>query len=150
MDTIASFEINHLTLKEGIYISRIDDDIVTYDLRITLPNKFFLDNDCMHTIEHLFAVYSRNHKIYGKHIIYFGPMGCRTGFYLLVRNLSHEKALELTKEAFLYIKDYNGIIPGTTEIECGNYKEHSLSKAKQTAGEFYNKIKNNTIENLTY
>ena len=100
MKTIASFEVDHTKLVPGIYISRIDGDITTYDLRFVVPNGgAYLPVAAMHTIEHLFAVYARN-SAYGAHIIYFGPMGCRTGFYLLVRDADHTKVLDLIRELF--------------------------------------------------
>ena len=134
MDKIASFQINHDTLTPGLYISRIDGDIVSYDLRCVCPNRPpFLDNAVMHTMEHLFATYVRNSDE-KEHIVYFGPMGCRTGFYFLTRSLSHERAIALTKEALAFIAAYDGEIPGTKPAECGNYLEHDLAGAKACAG----------------
>ena len=109
MKTIPSFQIDHNILKKGIYISRIDDDITTYDIRMREPNREpVMTNAAMHTIEHLFATYVRNTE-FGDNIIYFGPMGCRTGFYLLMRNTSNEDALE-------YIKTV--ITPGGIISDC--------------------------------
>jgi S-ribosylhomocysteine lyase len=151
METIASFEVDHTKLKPGIYISRIDADIKTYDLRVTAPNKEFIENGTIHTIEHLFAVHARNGK-YGKNIIYFGPMGCRTGFYLLTRELSDEEALELIKETILYIADYpdDKPVPGQSEKECGNYRDHDLKGAKKLASVYYNTIKGWKTADLSY
>ncbi len=152
MKTIASFEVDHTKLKEGIYLSRIDGDVVTYDLRFIVPNNpenIYMENAAMHTIEHLFAVSARNGK-YGKNIIYFGPMGCRTGFYLLTVNLSHSEAIELIKETVLFISEYEGKIPGTDIKECGNYKEHDLSGAKKLCREYYDKIKNWNENRIIY
>ncbi|MEG1993432.1 MAG: S-ribosylhomocysteine lyase, partial [Oscillospiraceae bacterium] len=96
MKTIPSFDIDHTKLKRGMYISRIDDDVVTYDVRMREPNNGdYLSNEGMHTIEHLYATYVRNTE-YDDNIIYVGPMGCRTGFYFLTRNLPHKDALKLT------------------------------------------------------
>lgn len=131
MEKIASFKINHDTLTEGIYTSRIDGDIVTYDIRMRKPNSgSFLDTDAIHTVEHLFATYVRNSE-YSNSIIYFGPMGCRTGCYLLVRDdVKPEQVIELVKQSFNFIKNYDGEIPGSKKEECGNYLDHSLEKAK--------------------
>lgn len=137
MDRIASFCVDHNVLPRGVHVSRIDGDITTYDLRMKKPNKEeVLENSAIHTIEHLFATYVRN-SAFASAIIYFGPMGCRTGFYFLVRDLEMDKVLELTKEAFLFIKDYEGEIPGCSEVECGNCLDHSLEKAKKEAALYY-------------
>ncbi|MDF2685387.1 MAG: LuxS protein involved in autoinducer synthesis [Clostridia bacterium] len=151
METIASFEVDHTKLKPGIYISRIDTDIKTYDLRVTAPNKEFLGYGAIHTVEHLFAVHARNGK-YGKNIVYFGPMGCRTGFYLLTREFSDEEALMLIKETILYISQYpdDNSIPGQSEKECGNYLEHDLKSAKKIASDYFNIIKGWKISDLAY
>lgn len=150
MKTIKSFETDHDILTEGVYISRKDGDIVTYDLRVIKPNTPpFPSTACMHTVEHIIAVYVRNGE-FGKNIVYFGPMGCRTGFYLLTRGLTDEKALSLVKDAFAYAADYEGDIPGATKKECGNYLDHDLGAAKELCREYCNKIKALTVENLKY
>ena len=129
MKTIPSFQIDHNILKKGIYISRIDDDITTYDIRMREPNReVVMTNAAMHTIEHIFATYVRNTE-FGDNIIYFGPMGCRTGFYFLVRDMSQEDALELIKDTVFKCKNHTGEIPGNTAAECGNYKEHDFNGA---------------------
>lgn len=136
MDRIASFCVDHNTLLPGIYISRVDGDIVTYDIRMRKPNvPPFLANPAMHTIEHLFATYARNSE-FRDHVIYFGPMGCRTGFYFLVRDMDHTDAIRLMTDAFRFIADFTGIVPGTTAAECGNYLEHDLDEAKKEASNF--------------
>lgn len=133
MKRIASFEVDHTSMKKGIYISRIDGDIVTYDIRTRLPNREkVMDNDAIHTVEHLFATFVRNSPHSDK-IIYFGPMGCRTGFYFLTRGLSNEEVISLTKDSMSFIAQYEGEIPGTTEVECGNFAEHSLEGARKEA-----------------
>ena len=105
MKTIPSFQIDHNILKRGIYISRIDDDITTYDIRMKEPNREpVLTNSAIHTIEHIFATYVRNTE-FGDNIIYFGPMGCRTGFYFLTRSLSDNYSIQLIKDAFEYIAE---------------------------------------------
>lgn len=103
----------------------------------------------MHTVEHLFATYVRN-STYGDRVIYFGPMGCRTGFYFLVRNLTHCDAIRLVQEAFAFILQYTGKIPGVSEAECGNYQEHSLEKARLYSAKMIQVLKNWTKEQLTY
>ncbi|MCD7828453.1 MAG: S-ribosylhomocysteine lyase [Clostridiales bacterium] len=136
MEKIESFKVDHTKLMPGMYVSRTDGDVTTYDIRTRRPNcEPVMDNASIHTIEHLFATYVRNSKLSSK-IIYFGPMGCRTGFYFLVRNMSREDALELTCEAFRFIRDYEGEIPGASAEECGNYREHSLEGAKREADRF--------------
>lgn len=133
MEKIESFQIDHRKLPCGMYISRKDGDIITYDIRTRKPNKEkVMDNDAMHSVEHLFATFVRNSDVKGK-IIYFGPMGCRTGFYFITRDLEHSKAIELVKEAFSFISQYESEIPGCSEVECGNYKDHSLKGAIEEA-----------------
>ena len=121
MKKIASFTINHDVLEKGMYISRVDGDVVTYDIRMKKPNNpenDYLSNGTMHTIEHIFATFARNSE-FSDDIVYVGPMGCRTGFYFLVRDkISHEQALDLVKKTFAFIKDFEGEIPGATRIEC--------------------------------
>ena len=150
MKKIASFTVNHDTLMPGVYVSRIDGDITTYDMRFIKPNTPpFLPNSVMHTIEHLFATYARNSR-YADNVIYFGPMGCRTGFYFLVRDMSEQEALDLIKETVKKCAEHTGDIPGNTAAECGNYKEHDLEGAKKALNEYYDKLKNYTVDNLKY
>lgn len=133
MQRIKSFQIDHNTLHPGLYISRVDGDITTYDLRFIRPNTPpFLSTPSMHTIEHLFATYVRNSPQKDE-VIYFGPMGCRTGFYFLVRHIPPQQVIALVQQALAFIADYTGEIPGTTPAECGNYKEHDLETAKKDA-----------------
>lgn len=136
MKKIASFTVDHDTLKKGMYISRIDGDIVTYDVRMKKPNGGdYLDMAAAHTIEHLFATYSRNTSL-AENVIYIGPMGCRTGFYFLVRNrISHSDAIKIVKESMEFIRDFSGEIPGVSAKECGNYLEHNLALAKEIAAD---------------
>ena len=151
MKKIASFTVNHDVLEKGMYISRIDGDIVTYDVRMKKPNNGdYLENAAMHTFEHLFATYARNTK-YAENIVYVGPMGCRTGFYFIVRDaISHEEAIKIALESFEFIKNFEGEIPGTKKEECGNYLEHSLEGAKAIGADMYNVLKNWTVEKMTY
>lgn len=147
---IASFEVNHDVLQRGIYTSRIDGDITTYDIRMKLPNKgVYLNNPAMHTIEHLIATFVRNSK-FSNRIIYFGPMGCRTGFYLLVRDIEPGDVIALVRDAFNFLAEFEGEIPGVSSIECGNYLEHDLEDAKREAKEYLPVIENYTVEQLKY
>ena len=130
INKIASFEVDHDKIGVGIYVSRIDGDITTYDLRTRVPNsEDYLDDVTMHSVEHMLATYLRNSAI-GKNVIYFGPMGCRTGFYLLTRNLSNETVLYELKLALQKTINHQGEIFGGTKKECGNYKCLSLESAK--------------------
>jgi S-ribosylhomocysteine lyase len=150
MEKIASFQVDHTKFSVGMYISRIDGDIVTYDVRMVKPNGgVYISNPSLHTIEHLFATYARNSE-YGNNIIYVGPMGCRTGFYLLTRNLPHENAISLVKSAYRFIADFNGEIPGCSAVECGNYLEHDLVSAKRDVLPLLEKLENYTVEMLDY
>lgn len=150
---IASFTINHNTLEKGMYISRIDDDIITYDLRMKKPNNEYndyLDNNALHTFEHLFATYVRNTE-YSDKIIYVGPMGCRTGFYFIVRDsLPHNIAIRLVKETMDFILDFEGEIPGSKKEECGNYLAHSLEGAKEISKEMKAVLSSWTEADLLY
>lgn len=134
MKPIASFTINHNTLVPGFYISRTDGDVVTYDVRFKAPNAGdYLTDGAMHTIEHLFATYMRN-TAQADAVIYVGPMGCRTGFYLLMRDtVPPSLARALTREAMEYIRTYEGPVPGATKAACGNYRSHSLPGARRAA-----------------
>lgn len=133
MEKIESFRIDHRVLTKGIYVSRTDGDIITYDIRMTKPNvEAAMDPKAAHTIEHLGATLLRN-GAYQKDIIYFGPMGCMTGFYLIVRMLDINTVIELMKEVYQQIAVWDKEIPGATSEECGNYQFMDLEKAKQSA-----------------
>lgn len=150
MKRIASFEVDHTNLQKGMYISRVDGDVVTYDIRTRKPNaEEVMDNASIHTVEHLFATFVRNSPLTDK-IIYFGPMGCRTGFYFLVRDMDHADAIKLTQDAFDFIASFDGEIPGVSAAECGNYRDHSLTGAKREAEIFLPVIKNVTVDSLKY
>ena len=156
MERIASFTINHLLLEPGVYISRKDyageEVLTTFDLRFTTPNKEpVMSTAEVHTIEHLGATFLRNHPTMKERVVYFGPMGCRTGFYFLVRDkISHQEALDLFRESLNFIKDFTGKIPGTNKIECGNYLEHDLEGAKKIAKDMSEVLKNWTVEKMRY
>ena len=150
MKRIASFEVDHTDLQKGMYISRVDGDVVTYDIRTRRPNvEEVMDNASIHTVEHLFATFVRNSPLSDK-IIYFGPMGCRTGFYFLVRDMAHADAIKLTQDAISFIASYEGEIPGVSAAECGNYRDHSLEGAIKEAQLFLPVIKNVTEADLKY
>lgn len=150
MKTIQSFRINHDTLTPGLYTSRVDGDVVTYDLRFVHPNTPpFLEVAAMHTLEHLFATYVRN-SAYEDQIIYFGPMGCRTGFYFLTRGMTEEQVIALTQETLSFIAAYTGEIPGATRRECGNYREHDLDGARAYAAAEVKALAGWTPERLAY
>lgn len=150
MKQIESFRINHDRLTEGLYLSRIDGDVVTYDLRFVRPNTPpFLEVPAMHTLEHLFATYVRS-SAFEDHIVYFGPMGCRTGFYFLTRGMTHEQVITLVQDTLRFIAEFEGDIPGATRIECGNYREHDLTKAREYAAAQAKLLQNWTVEKLTY
>ena len=130
---IASFEVNHNLLCEGIYVSRIDGDVTTYDMRTRVPNAGdYMDNLTMHSLEHMFATYVRSSEI-GDRVIYFGPMGCQTGFYLLVRNSDNGEVLGVVKKVLSRIVNHEGEIFGKSAIECGNFRNLDLDAAKAEA-----------------
>ena len=151
MKKIASFTVNHDKLQKGMYISRVDGDVITYDIRMKTPNAGdYLSNGALHTFEHLFATYARNSAL-SDSVIYVGPMGCRTGFYFLLRDrVSRAEALALVKESFAFIEQFEGEIPGSRREECGNYLEHDLSGAKETAADMLCVLKNRTPEKMEY
>ena len=133
MERIQSFCVDHDYIDEGIYVSRIDGDIITFDMRTRRPNMGdYMDNITMHSLEHMFATYIRNSDI-GDRVIYFGPMGCRTGFYLLVRDLPNDTVLCEVISALEKIIEHNGEVFGATRKECGNYMELDLECAKKEA-----------------
>lgn len=143
MKQIASFTIDHDLLEKGMYVSRIDGDVITYDIRMKKPNQGdYLSNGALHTFEHLFATYARNSR-YAQDVVYVGPMGCRTGFYFLLRDaVSRQEALELVRESFRFIVNFEGEIPGSKRRECGNYLEHDLPGAKAVAADMLEVLKN--------
>ncbi|OOB77307.1 MAG: S-ribosylhomocysteinase [Epulopiscium sp. Nele67-Bin002] len=157
MEKIASFTINHLDLLRGIYVSRIDyvsdNPITTYDIRMKQPNVEPVMNTAeIHTIEHLGATFLRNHPVKRDEVIYFGPMGCRTGFYLLLKgNASSREILPLVEEMFAFIAQFHGEVPGATARDCGNYFDINLPMARFEARKYLSEIL--TVikeENLVY
>ncbi len=151
MKTIASFQVNHDLLDKGMYISRIDGDVVTYDIRMKKPNGGdYLSNASLHTFEHLFATYARNSEL-SDEVVYVGPMGCRTGFYILIRDsVPYVQVIELVKSSFEYILNFSGEIPGSRRQECGNYREHDLQGAKETAADMLKVLEEWKITDLSY
>lgn len=151
MKTIASFNINHDLLDVGMYTSRVDGDVVTYDVRMKKPNAGeYLEDSDLHTFEHLFATFARNSE-YSDSVVYVGPMGCRTGFYFLVRDsISPEKAINIVYDAFCFIADFDGTIPGSERKECGNYVAHDLVAAKKYAKDMLPILRDWTVEKLVY
>lgn len=130
---ITSFTVDHTKIVPGIYVSRTDGDIVTYDMRHRTPNAGeYIDTLTMHSLEHMFATYVRSSEI-GENVIYYGPMGCRTGFYLLVRDTPHETILRVTIDVLKRIINHDGEMFGASEVECGNFRELSLESAKTEA-----------------
>ena len=136
MKRITSFCVDHDFIVPGMYISRIDGDVTTFDLRTRRPNAdCYMDHITMHSLEHMFATYIRNSSI-GPSVLYFGPMGCRTGFYLLVRDLEPAQVLAAVKETLARVVAHDGEMFGNTRKECGNYRELSLEAAKAECAEF--------------
>ncbi len=151
MKKIASFTVDHDKLPKGMYISRVDGDCITYDIRTRVPNKEeVMKNDAIHTLEHLVATYVRNTE-FADHIIYFGPMGCRTGFYLITRDkVSNADAIKMIQDALEFSANYTDEIPGITAKECGNYKDHDLNGATNEAKMMLDVLKNWNQELLVY
>ncbi len=150
MKRIASFEVDHNVLTEGVYLSRKDGDVTTWDIRFVKPNTPpFLEMPAVHTIEHLFATFVRNSP-FSERIIYFGPMGCRTGFYFLTRDMTDAQVLALVKETLRFIAAFEGDIPGVSAVECGNWKEHDLLTAKRYAAEMAQKLEPKTAADMRY
>ena len=139
MDTknqIVSFQVDHDIITPGVYVSRIDGDILTLDLRTRTPNGgAYMDNLTMHSVEHMFATYIRNSEIADK-VIYFGPMGCQTGFYLCVRDLSVDKVYPVILDVLQKIVNHDSEMYGATRKECGNYQNLSLAAAKNECGAY--------------
>ena len=157
MEKIASFTIDHIKLQPGVYVSRKDhigaEVITTFDLRMTSPNEEPVMNTAeVHTIEHLGATFLRNHPEYKDKTVYFGPMGCRTGFYLLLAgDLSSKDIVPLMVEMFEFIRDYKGEVPGASPKDCGNYLLHDLPMAKYESKKYLEEVLNVIKEeNLIY
>lgn len=146
MEKIASFTIDHIKLKPGVYVSRKDhvgaETITTFDLRMTSPNDEPVMNTAeVHTIEHLGATFLRNHPVFGSKTVYFGPMGCRTGFYLLLAGDYESKDIvDLVKEMFVFIRDFKDEVPGASPKDCGNYLDMNLGMANYLAKKYLDEV----------
>lgn len=150
MEKIKSFQVDHTKFGVGMYISRIDRDITTFDLRMVKPNGgVYLSNPSMHTIEHLMATYVRSSR-FGENILYAGPMGCRTGFYLLTTGISEADSIALVRDTLRFISEFEGKIPGYSEVECGNYLEHDLENARKDVLPLLKMLNNYMPEMLQY
>jgi len=156
MEKITSFQVDHLRLKPGVYVSRRDkfSDVVltTFDLRFKEPNKEpVMDQPALHTIEHLCATFLRSHGEWNSKTVYFGPMGCRTGFYVIFAgDYKSEDILPLLKEMFDWIEKFEGAIPGASAAECGNWREQNIEMAKWECHRFAALLKNPKKEILEY
>lgn len=156
MNKITSFTIDHEKLLKGVYVSRKDTiketTLTTFDIRMKQPNNEPVMNTAeMHTIEHLGATFLRNHEGFKENIIYFGPMGCRTGFYLIVaRDIDSHTILPLIKELFEFISKYNDIVPGASAVECGNFLDMNLNMARVESMRYLEVLNSCTDKNLEY
>lgn len=156
MDKIPSFNVNHLELLPGIYVSRKDHvgdyTLTTFDVRMTRPNfEPVLQTAEIHAMEHIGATFLRQHPIYGDQVIYFGPMGCRTGFYLILKgDLTSNSLVGLIKELFKHIADYDAPLPGACARDCGNYLDMNLPMAKYEARRFFERIEDIQSSQLNY
>ena len=157
MERIASFQVDHIRLNRGIYVSRIDEIngnyLTSFDIRMKLPNREPVINIAeLHTMEHLGATFLRNHSVWKEKIVYFGPMGCRTGFYLILKGkLESKDIVELIKELYKFMAEFKGDIPGATAIECGNYLDQNLPMANYEAKKYLKEtLENLEEENLNY
>lgn len=149
MEKIASFTVNHLTLLPGVYVSRHDNfngaDITTFDIRMTRPNFEPVMNTAeIHTIEHLGATFLRNHPEFGGKIVYFGPMGCRTGFYMLIAGkYTSAQIVPLVKDMFAFMADFKDDVPGACARDCGNFRDMNLPMANYLADKFLREVLSN-------
>ena len=157
MEKITSFTIDHIKLEPGLYVSRKDkvgtETVTTFDLRVTNPNEEPVMNTAeIHTMEHLAATYLRNEPTWKERVLYFGPMGCRTGFYLLMKgDLSSREILGLVTDCFRFIRDFRGEVPGASAKDCGNYLDLNLSMAKWHAEKYIREVlENPTEDRLVY
>ncbi|MHB9293065.1 S-ribosylhomocysteine lyase [Hollandina sp. SP2] len=156
MEKIASFQVDHLRLKPGVFVSRKDRFgvlvLTTFDLRFKVPNKEpVIDMPALHTIEHLGATFLRSHKEWGNRMVYFGPMGCRTGFYLILEgDRSSPEILPLLREMMDWILMFQGTIPGAAPAECGNWREQNLDMAQWEVRRYAEIVEHPSTENLNY
>ena len=150
MKRITSFSVDHTCLKRGVYLSREDGDVRTWDVRMKEPNKGdYLAPAAIHTLEHLFATYARN-SAYQDGVIYVGPMGCRTGMYFLTRGLTDAQVLDCIRESYRFIAAFEGKIPGAKIEECGNYQDQDLADCKREAAEYLKVLEGLRPEDMKY
>ncbi len=150
MQRIPSFSIDHTRLERGLYLSRQDDDVLTWDVRMKEPNHGdYLSTGTIHTIEHLFATYARNSE-WKDGIIYIGPMGCRTGCYFLTRGLTYQQVLDCVRESFRFMAEFDGEIPGAKVEECGNYQDHDLKGCNEEAAKYLEVVEKLTTDDMKY
>lgn len=150
MEKIKSFTINHNVLMPGFYVSREDGDIITYDLRTRRPNMGdYMSNSTMHSVEHMFATIVRNSDI-ADDVVYFGPMGCQTGFYLVVKNQEPKKVFDVTKNVLEQIIAYDGPVFGASAIECGHYENLDLEEAHVECKKYLEVLNAQTNMEFTY
>ena len=156
MEKITSFTIDHIKLQPGLYVSRKDavgaETVTTFDLRLTKPNGEPVMNTAeMHTMEHLAATYLRNHPNWKERVLYFGPMGCRTGFYLLLKgDLTSEEVVPLVRDCFRFIAAYRDEVPGASAKDCGNYLDMNLPRANYWGAKYAALLENITEDRLVY
>ena len=156
MEKITSFTIDHIKLQPGLYVSRKDkvgaETVTTFDLRLTSPNDEPVMNTAeMHTIEHLAATYLRNEPTWKEKVLYFGPMGCRTGFYLLLAgDYTSEEVLPLVKDCFRFVGDFRGDVPGASARDCGNYLDMNLPMANYWGAKYTALLENIANDQLVY
>ena len=156
MEKIASFTIDHIKLQPGLYVSRQDrigaETVTTFDLRVTSPNdEPVIGTAESHTIEHLAATYLRNDPVWKDKVLYFGPMGCRTGFYLLLAgDLTSREVLPLVTDCFRFVRDFRGEVPGASAKDCGNYLDMNLGMANLWGGRYAQLLENITEDRLVY
>lgn len=150
MQRIQSFQIDHDLLDPGIYVSRVDGDITTYDLRTRKPNAGdYMDNVTMHSVEHMIATFIRNSSI-ADQVIYFGPMGCQTGFYLLIRNADNDVVLATLKTMLQKVIDHEGLVFGASQKECGNYRNLDIECAKRECRRYLDCLNAKPTHDFTY
>ena len=151
MEKIASFRVNHLSLLPGLYVSRVDrigaEAVTTFDLRMTAPNREpVLSTGAIHAVEHLGATYFRNHPDWKSRVIYFGPMGCRTGFYLLLAGeLAPSDVLELVRGMLRFVEEFEGSIPGASARDCGNFPDMDLDAAREIAKRYRAELRSERV-----
>ena len=150
MKKITSFTVDHDYIVPGVYISRVDGDITTYDLRTRRPNcGDYMDNATMHTAEHMLATYLRNSRL-SESIIYFGPMGCQTGFYMLVRDANHAEVLDVLRECLESVVSHEGPVFGASRKECGHFESLDLKKAQSECARYLETVRGWTENDLIY